>query len=99
MQRARDAGAVVLAELGHLRDDMVDVLLGHFALVEDDLATAGVARGWHAAEVQHHLEQPIEAMLAHSGSRRARGSETSSSSISPCCSSVSGACRRPHRSR
>ena len=58
VQRALDAGAVVLAELADARDDVVDVALRDLALAEHDLA-AGEAGLRQAAEVHDDLEQLV----------------------------------------
>ena len=56
MQRALDAGAVVLAELADARDDVVDVLDGDLALGQHELAP-GVAGFRLAAEIHHDFEE------------------------------------------
>ena len=58
MQRARDAGAVVVGELGDRRHYVVEVLCGDLVLAEHDLAV-GVACGRLTAEVEHDLKQVV----------------------------------------
>ena len=57
VQRALDAGAVVVAERADVVDDVLDVLLGHLALEQHLLAAAAEARLGRAAEVHDDLDQ------------------------------------------
>ncbi len=56
VERALDAGAVVVAEVADVVDDEVEVVFGHLAVAEHDFA-AGVAGLGQAAKVHHDLEQ------------------------------------------
>ena len=55
VQRPRDTAAVVVAELGDLRDHLRELGVFHLDLVEVELLLA-VARGRTASEVEDHLD-------------------------------------------
>src|SRR5262249_52110910 len=56
VQRALDAGAIVVAELADVGDDVIEVGLGHFDVAEHHLP-AGIARLRKAAQIHDDLEQ------------------------------------------
>ena len=56
MERALDAGAIVLAERADVVDHVLDVLLGHLALEQHLLATATETRLGRPAEVHDDLD-------------------------------------------
>ena len=58
MQRALDAGAVVVAEIADAADDVFEIVLRHLHVAERRLA-AGEARLRLPAEVEHDLQQLV----------------------------------------
>ncbi len=63
MQRALDAGPVIIAKAADAGDNILDVLFRHFPLVEDDFAIqkTGFRR---SAQVQHDFNQLFEVFLS-----------------------------------
>ena len=61
MQSALDARAVVAAELPDVRDDIREILGGHFAL-RQHLFTAHEARFRETTEIHHDLEETLESV-------------------------------------
>ena len=68
VERALDAGAVVIAERADVIDDVLDVLLVDLAVEQDLLAAAAEARLGSAAEVHDHLDE----LATQRGSARMR---------------------------